>query len=75
MYRNKSQEVNDSVNLASGISKEDEQKISSLDLIMHYAHQRDEALWETNALIRYFLLQRNLQAANYAFDKVSILFR
>lgn len=70
MIRNKSQEVNDSVNLASGLSKEDEQKISSLDLIMHYAHQRDEALWETNALIRYFLLQRNLQAANYAFDKI-----
>ncbi len=68
--RNKSEEENTSLNLTSGITKEDEKKISSLDLIMHYTHQREEALWETNALIRYFLNQRKLQAASYAFSKV-----
>lgn len=40
---------------------------------MHYSQQRHEAIWETNALIRYFLGQRNLQAANYAFCKVSLI--
>lgn len=71
-HRNKSDDRRDSsFSLTSGITKEDEKKISALDLMMHYSHQRDEALWETNALIRYFLSQRNLQAANHAFCKVS----
>lgn len=70
-YRDKTEDENSTLNLASGITKDDEKKINVLDLIMHYAHQRDEALWETNALIRYFLSQRNLQAANHAFCKVN----
>ncbi|XKL69259.1 hypothetical protein PGB90_007028 [Kerria lacca] len=68
--RDKTEDENSTLNLASGITKDDEKKINVLDLIMHYAHQRDEALWETNALIRYFLSQRNLQAANHAFCKI-----
>lgn len=71
-FRNKSEEQNLSFDLSSGITKEDEKKISSLDLMMHYTHQRDEALWETNALIRSFLGQRKLQAASNTIAKVSI---
>lgn len=70
MYRSRD-DKGKSLDLSTGITKEDHKKISALDLIMHYSQQRHEAIWETNALIRYFLSQRNLQAANYAFCKVS----
>ncbi|XP_065218253.1 nuclear pore complex protein Nup107 [Planococcus citri] len=70
VIRNKANEESKSLDLATGITKEDQEKISALDLIMHYSQQRHEAIWETNALVRYFLSQRNIQAANYAFCKI-----
>lgn len=45
-------------------------KINALDWLIFYPSQREEALWQTNALIRYFLANEKIDAARKAFNKV-----
>lgn len=52
------------------LTEADLEKISALDWLTFYPSQREEALWQTNALIRYFLTSEKLDAARKAFDKV-----
>lgn len=56
----------------SKLNEEDKKKISALDWIMYYDQQRGEAIWQTNALIRQFLMNNKLEAAHLAFEKVGI---
>lgn len=54
----------------SKLNEEDKKKISALDWIMYYDQQRGEAIWQTNALIRQFLMNNKLEAAHLAFEKI-----
>lgn len=58
--------------LKSAIIDADMEKINALDWVIFYQSQREEALWQTNALIRYFLTNEKLDAARKAFNKVKI---
>ncbi|CAH0386713.1 unnamed protein product [Bemisia tabaci] len=59
-----------STTLVPETSEEDNAKISALDWIVFYESQRAEALWQTNALVRYFISHDKLDAARKAFDKI-----
>ena len=59
-----------SVDLNEELTEADLDKINALDWLTFYPTQRDEALWQTNALIRYFLTNEKLDAARKAFNKV-----
>lgn len=52
-------------------SEFDLEKIEALDWVTFYTNQREEALWQANALIRYFLTCDKIDAARKAFNKVS----
>jgi nuclear pore complex protein Nup107 len=56
------------------LTNADLEKINSLDWLTFYASQREEILWQTNALIRYFLMNEKIDAARKAFNKVYSFF-
>ncbi|ETN64043.1 nuclear pore complex protein nup107 [Anopheles darlingi] len=55
---------------AGELSALDNQKISSLEWLTFYPAQRGELLWQANALIRYFLAKRSIEAARKTFAVV-----
>lgn len=60
----------DPTDLKGTIIDADMEKINALDWLIFYQSQREEALRQTNALIRYFLTKEKLDAARKAFNKV-----
>lgn len=60
----------DPTDLKGTITDADLEKIHALDWLIFYESQREEALWQTNALIRYFLSKEKIDAARKAFNKV-----
>lgn len=62
----------DPTDLKGTITDADVDKINALDWLIFYQNQREEALWQTNALIRYFLTNEKIDAARKAFNKVQI---
>jgi len=62
----------DLTDLKGTITDADMEKINALDWLTFYESQREEALWQTNALIRYFLTNEKIDAARKAFNKVWI---
>ncbi|XP_011497045.1 PREDICTED: nuclear pore complex protein Nup107 [Ceratosolen solmsi marchali] len=58
--------------LKGELTNADLEKINALDWLTFYASQREEALWQTNALIRYFLMNEKLDAARKAFNKIPV---
>ncbi|XP_017799251.1 PREDICTED: nuclear pore complex protein Nup107 [Habropoda laboriosa] len=60
----------DSEDLKGAITDADMEKINALDWLIFYQSQREEALWQTNALIRYFLSNDRIDAARKAFNKI-----
>lgn len=67
--RSKNIEI-DLADLKGTITDADIEKINALDWLIFYQGQREEALWQTNALIRYFLTNEKTDAARKAFNKV-----
>jgi len=67
--RKKNVEV-DPTDLKGTVTEADIEKINALDWLIFYQSQREEALWQTNALIRYFLTNEKIDAARKAFNKV-----
>lgn len=61
----------ESLDLKGELTEADLEKINALDWLTFYPSQREEALWQTNALIRFFLTNGKLDAARKAFNKVS----
>lgn len=60
----------DPIDLKGTLTDIDMDKINALDWLIFYPSQREEALWQTNALIRYFLANEKIDAARKAFNKV-----
>lgn len=60
----------DPTDLKGTVTDADMEKINALDWLIFYQNQREEALWQTNALIRYFLTNEKIDAARKAFNKV-----
>lgn len=58
--------------LTGKITESDMEKIDALDWVTFYQSQREEALWQGNALIRYFLTCEKVDAARKAFNKVRL---
>ncbi|XP_054005654.1 nuclear pore complex protein Nup107 [Hylaeus anthracinus] len=56
--------------LQGAITDADMEKINALDWLIFYPSQREEALWQTNALIRFFLINEKIDAARKAFNKI-----
>ncbi|XP_012255670.2 nuclear pore complex protein Nup107 [Athalia rosae] len=52
------------------ITESDMEKINALDWVVFYQSQREEALWQANALIRYFLSNEKVDAARKALNKI-----
>ncbi|KAL2738221.1 nuclear pore complex protein Nup107 [Vespula maculifrons] len=67
--RKKNTEIK-SDDLKGTITDADMEKINALDWVIFYQSQREEALWQTNALIRYFLTNEKIDAARKAFNKI-----
>ncbi|OAD62237.1 hypothetical protein WN48_06878 [Eufriesea mexicana] len=67
--RSKNIEI-DLSDLKGTITDADIDKINALDWLIFYQGQREEALWQTNALIRYFLTNEKIDAARKAFNKI-----
>ncbi|KAK2587811.1 hypothetical protein KPH14_003913 [Odynerus spinipes] len=67
--RKKNTEV-EPTDLKGAITDADMEKINALDWVIFYQSQREEALWQTNALIRYFLTNEKIDAARKAFNKI-----
>ncbi|XP_046740821.1 nuclear pore complex protein Nup107 isoform X2 [Diprion similis] len=67
--RQKNQEVSSS-DLKGGVTEADQEKIDALDWVVFYQSQREEALWQANALIRYFLSLEKIDAARKALNKI-----
>lgn len=67
--RQKNQEAS-SPDLKGAITDSDMEKINALDWVVFYQSQREEALWQANALIRYFLSNEKIDAARKALNKV-----
>lgn len=63
----------DTADLKGTVTETDFEKINALDWLIFYQSQREEALWQTNALIRYFLTNEKIDAARKAFNKVRSL--
>ncbi|XP_034939545.1 nuclear pore complex protein Nup107 [Chelonus insularis] len=70
--RNKNIEAVDTLDsgVVSKITEADLEKIDALDWLIFYQNQREEALWQANALIRYFLTCEKTDAARKAFNKI-----
>lgn len=64
----------DSTDLKGTITEADMEKINALDWLIFYQSQREEALWQTDALIRFFLMNEKIDAARKAFNKVYFYF-
>ncbi|KAL6266620.1 hypothetical protein P5V15_003465 [Pogonomyrmex californicus] len=60
----------DPMDLKGTVTDADMEKIDALDWLIFYPSQREEALWQTNALIRYFLTNEKIDAARKAFNKI-----
>ncbi|CAK9799994.1 Nuclear pore complex protein Nup107 [Anthophora plagiata] len=60
----------DTTDLKGTVSEADMEKINALDWLIFYQSQREEALWQTNALIRFFLTNNKIDAARKAFNKI-----
>ncbi|XP_014468267.1 PREDICTED: nuclear pore complex protein Nup107 [Dinoponera quadriceps] len=60
----------DPTDLKGTVTDIDMEKINALDWLIFYQNQREEALWQTNALIRYFLTKEKIDAARKAFNKI-----
>lgn len=60
----------DPIDLKGTLTDIDMDKINALDWLIFYPSQREEALWQTNALIRFFLANEKIDAARKAFNKV-----
>ncbi|XP_076668164.1 nuclear pore complex protein Nup107 [Andrena cerasifolii] len=60
----------DTTDLKGTITEADMEKINALDWLIFYQSQREEALWQTNALVRYFLSNERVDAARKAFNKI-----
>ncbi|XP_058798020.1 nuclear pore complex protein Nup107 [Phymastichus coffea] len=60
----------DPKDIKGDITETDLEKINAIDWLIFYPSQREEALWQTNALIRYFLTNEKLDAARKAFNKI-----
>ncbi|XP_071554168.1 nuclear pore complex protein Nup107-like [Temnothorax nylanderi] len=60
----------DATDLKGTITEADMEKINGLDWLIFYQSQREEALRQTNALIRYFLTNEKIDAARKAFNKI-----
>ncbi|XP_076635424.1 nuclear pore complex protein Nup107 [Colletes latitarsis] len=60
----------DPTDLKGTITDADMEKINALDWLIFYQSQREEVLWQTNALIRYFLTNEKIDAARKAFNKI-----
>ncbi|KAG8236701.1 hypothetical protein J437_LFUL016880, partial [Ladona fulva] len=56
--------------LLEEITAEDLEKIRALDFLVFFPSQRAEAIWQGNAIIRYFLASGKLEGANQAFGKI-----
>lgn len=55
---------------AGDLSTLDLKKISSLELLTYSDDQRGEMLWQANAMIRYFMAQRKIDAVKKAFQTI-----
>lgn len=64
-----------SQDLKGQITSADLVKINALDWLTFYPNQIEEAIWQGNALIRYFLTNEKIDAARKAFSKVIINFK
>ncbi|KAG9437804.1 nuclear pore complex protein [Apis mellifera carnica] len=62
----------DPIDLKGTLTDTDIDKINALDWLIFYPSQREEALWQTNALIRYFLANEKIDAARKAFNKIPV---
>ncbi|XP_017881019.1 nuclear pore complex protein Nup107 [Ceratina calcarata] len=62
----------DPTDLKGTLTDADMEKINALDWLIFYQSQREEALWQTNALIRYFLTNEKIDAARKAFNKIPL---
>lgn len=62
----------DPIDLKGTLTDTDIDKINALDWLIFYPNQREEALWQTNALIRYFLANEKIDAARKAFNKIPV---
>ncbi|XP_011136068.1 nuclear pore complex protein Nup107 isoform X2 [Harpegnathos saltator] len=60
----------DPTDLKGTVTDADMETINALDWLIFYQNQREEALWQTNALIRYFLTAEKIDAARKAFNKI-----
>ncbi|CAK9805973.1 Nuclear pore complex protein Nup107 [Anthophora quadrimaculata] len=60
----------DTTDLKGTVSEADMEKVNALDWLIFYQSQREEALWQTNALIRFFLTNDKIDAARKAFNKI-----
>ena len=68
--RQKNVSIETRYDLTGKITDADLEKIDALDWVTFYQNQREEALWQGNALIRYFLTCEKVDAARSAFNKV-----
>ncbi|XP_033310230.1 nuclear pore complex protein Nup107 isoform X1 [Bombus bifarius] len=62
----------DPTDLKGTMTDADVDKINALDWLIFYQSQREEALSQTNALIRYFLTNEKIDAARKAFNKIPV---
>lgn len=60
----------ESLDLKGEMTAADLEKINALDWVIFYPSQREEALWQANALLRYFLSSEKIDAARKTFNKV-----
>ncbi|KAG5673126.1 hypothetical protein PVAND_003200 [Polypedilum vanderplanki] len=61
----------DNAKLLTGeMSDLDRKKISSLEFLVFLKDQRDELLWQANAMMRYFMAQRKIEAVKKAFTMI-----
>lgn len=56
--------------LTGELSELDKKKISSLEFLTFDQSQRAELLWQANAMIRYFMAQRKVEAVKSAFTTI-----
>ncbi|KAK9501224.1 hypothetical protein O3M35_011978 [Rhynocoris fuscipes] len=69
MRKNES-EIETDATLVIDVTDDDREKISALDWMVYYPHQRAESIWECNALIRTFIAQGKISAARLAFNRI-----
>ncbi|XP_043462655.1 nuclear pore complex protein Nup107 [Leptopilina heterotoma] len=60
----------ESLDLKGEITAADLEKIDALDWVLFYPNQREEALWQSNALMRCFLSSEKIDAARKTFNKI-----